>query len=79
MTTEDFELPTTGEWLVVPLTGTQVIVQNAGITPVKIRLGAGSNSSGMILEPKETVATSETVYIRAVKLDKASYRVVITR
>ena len=79
MTTEDFELPTTGEWLVVPLTGTQVIVQNAGQTPVKIRLGASSSSSGMVLEPKETVATSETVYVRAVRLDKASYRVVVTR
>ena len=79
MIIEDFELPTTGEWLVIPLIGTQCIVQNAGLTPVKIRLGASSNSSGMLLEPKETVAVSETVYIRAVRVDKASYRVVVTR
>jgi len=79
MTTEDFELPTTGEWLVVPLTAAQIIVHNAGQTPVKVRLGASSSSTGMVIEPKETIVTSETVYIRAVRLDKASYKVVVTR
>lgn len=79
MTTEDFDLPATGDWLVMPITGTQVIVYNAGQTPVKIRLGAGSTSSGMVLEPKETIAAAETVYIKAVRLDKANFRIVVTR
>ena len=79
MTTEDFDLPATGEWLVVPMTGTQVIVYNAGQTPVKLRLGAGSTSNGIVLEPKDTIAAAETVYIKAVRLDKANFRIVVTR
>ena len=78
MITEDFELPTNGDWLVIPLTSSQTLVSNTGGTEVSIRFGS-SHSIGFPLKASEKVVVDETIYVKSSQFTGFSSNIAVTR
>lgn len=79
MLTEDFSLPSNGDWLVVPLTSAQTVLHNSSGVSVYIRTGALSSSKGISLLPNEKVLVDETVYARATSVTGSEPTIVVMR
>ena len=65
MLTEDLQLPTDGDWLVIPLISAYTVVANTSHWDVLVRTGASSSSNGFTISPNEKAIFDETIYIRA--------------
>ena len=79
MITEDFELPTNGDWLVIPLTSSQTLVSNTGGTEVSIRFGSSSQSLGFPLKASEKVVVDETIYLKTSHFTGFTSKIAVTR
>lgn len=79
MITEDFSLPSNGDWLVVPLISAQTVLHNSSGVSVYIRTGALSSSKGISLLPNEKVLVDETVYARATSTTGSEPTIVVMR
>ena len=79
MITEDFELPSNGDWLVLPLTSSQTLVSNTGGTEVFIRFGSASTSIGFPLKASEKVVVDETIYVKSSQFTGFTSKVAVTR
>lgn len=79
MITEDFSLPSNGDWLVVPLISAQTVLHNSSGVSVYIRTGALSSSKGISLLPNEKVLVDETVYARATSATGSEPTIVVMR
>ncbi len=64
MLTQDFILPTNGDWLALPLTSTFTVMNNVSNLSLHIRFGVSSTSLGFMIEPGDTMIAEETIYIR---------------
>jgi hypothetical protein len=64
MTSVDINIPFDGAFHAVALTGTTMIVFNKAGSNLLFRYGAGSTSSGLVLEANQIVTVSETIYVK---------------
>ena len=79
MLTEDFSLPSNGDWLVVPLTSSSTVIHNSSGVSVYIRTGALSSSKGLSLNPNEKLIVEETIYVRATSMTGSEPTIVVMR
>jgi len=79
MRTEDFTVPKSSEWIVIPYTTTQTVVCNIGNAKIAVRFGADSVSEGQILNENDTMVVDETIYLRALDTKAKTPKVAVTR
>lgn len=79
MLTEDFSLPSNGDWLVIPKTSTQTSLSNTSGVDIFVRIGASSSSGGFIIQPSNMVVVDESLYARARFVSTNTPTVVVTR
>jgi len=79
MTTEDFNPPLNGDWLVIPLISDILVLANTGSIPIFLRLGSTSTSTGFLVMPNETYKIDETVYVKAGAITGQTPKITVTR
>ena len=63
MTTEDIVIPRTGEYVLIEIVTTQMIITNTSDGVIFLRFGSTSTSQGIPLEVNESAIVDSDVYI----------------